>query len=160
MPLTNEILIKYRNQIFVETGTFGGDAAIMASKLGFDVYTIELDKKQYDYCKRRFASYPNIKLFLGDSATILSDILGKIGDEVTIWLDAHPIVDVLTEDNCPILNELNTIFKRHKKYKILIDDMRCFDVNTLEKIKSIASNIGVVSYETTKYGINDIMVIL
>ena len=161
MPLTQNILLKYINPIFIETGTYNGHCSFMAKDLGFEVYTIEYDNKKYDICKKRFSNNKKIHLYLGSSDVLLPKILKEINQPVTIWLDAHPPDDPLTVNNCPIIKELETILLESKrlKFKILIDDMRIFDSVAMKNILDLANKIGTISYEESKCGPKDIMVI-
>ena len=56
MPIVDiEVLKKYPNNIFVETGTYRGYTTSMASKYYDRVYTFEIVPELYELCKERFA---------------------------------------------------------------------------------------------------------
>lgn len=159
MPLTTNVLAKYINPIFIETGSYKGRTSIMACNMGFEVHTIEINKRFYNRCKVLFRKH-NIKIYSGDSVILLPEILRNINQPSTVWLDAHP-PGMLNLENCSIIHELNAILKESKrlKFQILIDDMRLFDELSMKKILNIASEIGSISYEKSICGDQDIMVI-
>jgi hypothetical protein len=161
MPLTKNILTKYPNPVFIETGTHKGDCSLLAEKLGFIVYTVEFDLKSYNICKQKFKDNDRIHIYYGDSAAVLPNILKEISLPATIWLDAHPIIDILTVDNCPILQELKAIkYEMSRlKFKILIDDINLFDECSKKEIIIASSKLGIISYEPNKYGQEEILVI-
>ena len=86
---------KYKNDctLFIETGTYMGDGVQGALNVGFEnVVSIELAKCQYDECVARFAGNTGVKLYLGDSRLILSDVLDEnLKNHINIffWIDAH-----------------------------------------------------------------------
>lgn len=80
----------FPNKYFVETGSFEGDGIVMAINGQFpNIYSIELSNNYYDLCKHKFANYPHIKLFLGDSAEVLYETIKNIESPITFWLDGH-----------------------------------------------------------------------
>jgi hypothetical protein len=131
---------QFLNPVFVETGTFGGDGVQKALDTGFPlVLSIEADEGLFKAAKRRFRLQPNVRIYQGDSATDLYDMISTIREPITFWLDAHiypPRAD--GGKNCPLIEELEQI-KQHpiKTHTILIDDMHCcgtaaFDFMTRE----------------------------
>lgn len=133
----------FPNQIFVETGTYGGTGVQKALDAGFtEVRSIELDENNFRYSQQRFAHKANVKLFKGDSSLDLWNVIKDIDQPITFWLDAH--VFPPRQDggkNCPLLEELDQI-KLHpiKNHTILIDDMHCsgteaFDYLTIDDLK-------------------------
>lgn len=162
MPITQNVLSKYPNPIFIETGTWQGECSSMARSIGFEVYTIEFDINNYNHSKNRFGNDKKIHLYHGSSADWLPKILAEIKSPATIWLDAHPSLDWMTVDDCPIMQELEAILAESKrlKFKVLIDDLRCFYPADIQKILNVATKIGTVSYEASRCGEKDIMVIM
>jgi hypothetical protein len=65
--------------------------------------------------------------YLGDSRKILNSIIEN-EDNILFWLDAHWSGGNTygENDECPLIEELNVIFKFKKNYAILIDDARLF----------------------------------
>lgn len=134
---------------FVETGTFRGNSTIRAAEVFEKVYTIELRKEFYDIAWKNLELLDNVQCILGDSSSVLQDVLQNIGTKrVLFWLDGHD--DAYT----PILEELEAIKDSNCRNEVfLIDDMQSFNsldypsINTLvEKIKSIDSSYNIVVF--------------
>ena len=172
MSLTIQVLAKYPNPVFIETGTKHGKAITHAIKLNFkEIHSVELDKKLYEYCKKKFQDKKFIHLYNGDSGIVLPTILKNITQLFTIWLDAHPITgsiespDILRLQDCPLIQELKEIKKIKKSGdKILIDDMTMFSKPEYDQIISFAKTIGAISFENNDKAaaasvLNDILVI-
>ncbi|NBP57394.1 hypothetical protein EBU71_12835 [bacterium] len=128
--LTTDLLNKHLKPIFVETGTQFGYGIDVALKCGFDkIYSIDIDSKYHAHCTNKFKDQIDtnqIELYIGDSAKVLKDILAKINDPVTFWLDAHGGWGG-GGTICPILKELAQIAEHDiKDHTILIDDRRMF----------------------------------
>lgn len=160
----------FKNECFVETGSYEGEAIQRAQKAGFQkIYSIEISPKHYNICKNKFSYNPNIKLFLGDSADILYDVIKNINSTITFWLDGHYSGGETGKGKSytPILKELDQIKKHHiKNHTILIDDMSCcntiwFDYITreqiIDKIKQINHKYEI-SYIDGLYRKNNILV--
>ena len=161
---------KFSNDYFVESGSYEGESIQRAQKAEFQhIYSIEISKKYYDICKKKFSYNPNIKLFLGDSGDILYEVIKNIDSTITFWLDGHYSGGATGKgkSNTPILRELDQI-KKHpiKNHTILIDDMA--DCNTpwfdyvtrsqiIGKIKEINPNYEI-SYIDGFYRKNDVLV--
>lgn len=134
----NFSLLKYRNPVFVETGTNMGYGVRCAVDAGFKkIYSIELSRDLYGKCNlmyKKEIQKGNVELFLGDSGVLLADVLKKVDSRATFWLDAHysgPGTDTVQGDeDVPLFRELNIIEKHHvKTHTILIDDVRDFGGN-------------------------------
>ena len=111
MPI-NFDLSKYIIIIFIETGTYMGAGVKAALRAGFkNIYSIELDDKRFNLCKNMFKDYNNITILHGDSGKILPEILDKINEPATFWIDAHYCADgaMIGEKWCPLHEELNSI---------------------------------------------------
>ena len=103
--------------------------------------------------QKKCAKYDNIHTYCGDAGDWLPKILSEMDVEskvCTLWLDAHPIVKVLSFSNTPILKELSAIknAKLAGKFKVLIDDLRLFSKEDRNIIIEIAESIGEISYES------------
>ena len=74
MSMTVKMLRKYKNEVFIETGSKEGCCAISAVTIcGFkEAHTIEINREYYDTCCSKFEKYPNIHPYLGDSARKVS----------------------------------------------------------------------------------------
>ena len=137
MPININILKKYLNPVFIETGSFLGNGIQSAIDAGFKkIYSIELSMELYERCKKRFKDNNNVYLKQGDSSIVLNELLkGSSSDannNITYWLDGHYSggSTVKGNINSPIINELEIIKKYYKAGDIiLIDDIRlCTDL--------------------------------
>lgn len=132
--LKPHVLEKYKQNIFIETGTLNGDAVQLAIDLKIPkIYSIEIDEKLQKQNIEKFKT--NIKnnevyLIVGDSEIELEKILKNINESVTIWLDSHWDGGVIGNKKCPLYEELEAIKKFSIRTNIfpniLIDDLRCF----------------------------------
>lgn len=119
----------YKRDVFVETGTFGGDGIQKALDAGFNIiYSLDIDFNQIRNVRHRFKNTPNVHVYWKDSSYQLWDVIKDINEPVTFWLDAHngfPDPNS-TAKNTPLIEELEQI-KWHpiKTHTILIDDMHC-----------------------------------
>jgi hypothetical protein len=113
-------------ETFIETGTYMGGTAKLASTLFKTVHTIEWSKIYFNQVKDELLSKGNIIPYLGDSRKILVDILIDIKDSAVFWLDAHYSMpdSAGKDDPCPLLKELEIILSRDCEDIILIDDAR------------------------------------
>ena len=142
MPIKFDLTKFNNNRIFVETGTYLGDGVAHALKCGFKVVvSIELDEKRYLAAKKRFKNNKNVRIIHGDSGTALPKLLKKIKEPCTFWLDAHYCGEALNlgvaiaDKWCPMNEELEAINQHKiKNHTILIDDMRCIDLQHIDKM--------------------------
>jgi hypothetical protein len=133
---TESQLKNYVNDVFIETGTYYGETAKIATTLGFKkVITIELQEHLQKIAKQTCNGL-NIDFYLGDSPRILNDILPKIDSKITFWLDAHidncNIIENITPNirKCPLIEELEIIKTSSRNdHVIIIDDIRLFGAN-------------------------------
>jgi len=161
MGIKIEILKKYVNKNFIETGSFKGDGIETALRSGFkNIYSIEVDPVWYGRCKKRFIGKDNIYLYLGDSPAVLPEILKKIQEPSTFWLDAHPngVSSGSGRVKCPILGEIALVLGHNTSHTLLIDDREFFAGNgidywgnvnesqIMEEIKKYSDKV-TVSYE-------------
>lgn len=135
---------KFSTQILIETGTYLGQTVDDLKNVFSKIYSIELDTILYKNAKKIFSENKNVKIFHGDSASVLSKI--KNGKPVLYWLDAHYSGGITAKGpkNTPILKELTLISKNLTKGSvILIDDAREFtgvnDYPTIKEIKLFVS---------------------
>jgi hypothetical protein len=117
----------------VETGTYLGDM-IYATKNIFDkIDSIELGEELYKNAVQRFKNHRHIKIWNGDSATVLAEIIKNIDEPSLFWLDAHysgGITARSASGDTPIEKELDIIFNKwNEESLMLIDDARCFTGN-------------------------------
>lgn len=132
--LKQEIIKRFQNRLncrhFVETGTYLGDM-VEAQRANFEwIYSIELGHDLYLNASHRFSSYSHVKLYFGDSADVLPEIVNQLIDPALFWLDGHYSEGITARGDliCPIYGELTSIFMSRKiNHLILIDDERLFD---------------------------------
>ena len=121
---------KFGIRRLVETGTYLGDMVFATKKVFNKIDSIELGLELYKNAVQRFKNNSHIKIWKGDSATVLTEIIKDIDEPVLFWLDAHysgGITARSTLGDTPIERELDIIFgKWNDKSLILIDDARCF----------------------------------
>ena len=113
--------------VFVEGGTYkGGTAKSMGEKFR-KIFTIEKSDIMFEIAKENLKDTNNITLLKGDTREHLDSII-RNNENILFWLDAHwSGGDTYgEEDECPLIEELDIIFKYNKNYVILIDDARLF----------------------------------
>ena len=141
MPIKFDLSKYNNNKYFIETGTYMGQGVIKALNSGFkEVISIELDEKRFKRAEKMFEKKKNVKIVHGDSGKQLSKILANINEPVTFFLDAHYCGEALelgvaiADKWCPMNEELDAILNHHiKTHTILIDDMRCIDLQHIDK---------------------------
>lgn len=161
MPSSIGLFKKYLNNIFVETGTWNGEGIDNAIAAGFNkIYSIELSEKHYNLCKNKYKNNPNVNLYHGESFVVLKEIMPKIDEPATFWLDAHYSQGdtALGRYRCPLMQELEVLrdFAQIHQNTILIDDIRLcgteeFGDVSKDKIISMLMEINPyykVSYDT------------
>lgn len=114
---------EYGIEIFIETGTAGGQSVREAAEIFEECHSIEI------VIGRPEGVFPeNVTLHTGDSATLLKEVsLPYKGERILFWLDAHwsePYESPEGVNECPVLEEITAI-KGHDCL-ILIDDARLF----------------------------------
>jgi hypothetical protein len=162
MPFINELL-RYKNDFFIETGSYKGDTIDVVNKSGLfkNIYSIEYSKEFYDAVCNRFKDSNNITIFNGTSKTDLWEMIRNIQTPITFWLDAHWTGPQVANENpnliCPILDELEQI-KKHpiKTHTIMIDDMRLMNGRDFPvKISDITDKILEINPNYKMIGYND-----
>lgn len=138
--LRYEMLRKYLNKFFIETGTYEGGGVTAALEAGFGhVHSIEIAPRYYNIAMSHFGADPRVTLYLGDSSLLMRTILEKIDAPATFWIDAHLPQDgtghVPTWGNCPALLELCAIAThRIKTHTILCDDINDYGTSLHDNI--------------------------
>lgn len=134
---------QFKNYYFIETGTFGGGGLSKAVNCGAfkEFRSIEYDERIFRDGVAKFAGMNNVRLWLGNSAEDLWDMIKDIEQPATFWLDAHIFPPRLDGGkNCPLIEELEQLsWHPIKTHTILIDDMNCagtaaFDYLTKEDL--------------------------
>jgi hypothetical protein len=130
--LRPEVLAKYPNEVFIETGTYEGEGCLMAVQAGFKkVISFEISPRKFMVASERLKAYPQVDLILGDTATMLPRLLEFIRQPCTFWLDAHNPEDGTPHSKdwscCPIMHELAAISAHPiKTHTVMIDDLNHF----------------------------------
>ncbi len=76
-------------RVAVETGTLFGDSARKLNRHFPEVYTIEINRDLFEKAVKRLKKHTGIKVLLGDSRTVLEDLVQKIQGPCLFYLDAH-----------------------------------------------------------------------
>lgn len=130
--ITKEDLEKYgAGDIFVETGTYIGETVdmLLQFKKFKKIYTIELNAGLYNDASKKYENEPRVECLFGDSAELLTEIVGKLKKPATFWLDAHASgsLEGGKSGGSPVLDELDIIKASPiKDHTIIIDDCRLF----------------------------------
>lgn len=116
--------------VFVETGTFEGEAVARMLPLFSEIHTIELSETYHAQAEARFRDEPAVQLHHGDSTHVLRSLRPTLEHRsVLYWLDAHWCVADGTageSSQCPLLGELTEIGTLNERSVVLIDDARLF----------------------------------
>jgi len=115
--------------VFVETGTYQAEHALMAAKLFREVHSIERNPKLWEHAMLyRFDL--GVTYHLGDSRIVLPILCRKIKEPAVFFLDAHwgPHPDMDYGDQAlPLWSELDAIMARPVEGDVvIIDDVSCF----------------------------------
>ncbi len=115
--------------VLVETGTYSGDTIAATRNQFAEIYSIELSPEFHKSAKQKFDDDPRVHLLLGDSGTVLREILLALNRTALFWLDAHYSGGSTARGavDSPIIQELETILALRPNSVVLIDDARCFD---------------------------------
>lgn len=115
----------YGIEIFIETGTLGGETTRWASQHFDTVYTIEKHPVVAKNAKKKLADCTNVTAICGDSRQELPKILKTIGKQVALlFLDAH-LTGPGATDECALREELKVLAK-YPQHCIFIDDAGWF----------------------------------
>jgi len=136
--LSKEFLDKYaKGSIFIETGSYHGDAVQLAKEYGFKtIHSIELNDNLFEMVRVKFINDNNIKIWHGDSIDIFKELIPTLHEQATFWLDAHASGPLRggKYGASPLIYELEAIAKSPiKTHVIIIDDCREFGQWGLKK---------------------------
>ena len=138
--LRADMLRKYLNEVFIETGTYEGGGVATALEAGFPmVYSIEIAPRYYQIAFQHFAGDSRVRLLLGDSAVKMREILNEVTVPATFWIDAHLPQDGAQHlpiwGNNPVLFELVAIAQHHvKTHTIIFDDLNDYGTSLHDNI--------------------------
>ena len=118
VKLINDLKI----ECIIETGTFRGKTTAFLSETfpNLDIYTIEVNFKNFLEAEQNLKPYKNITLICGSSEKKLEELLPTLkGKRLLFYLDAH------WEEYWPLLDEFEAIRKNAKDMCcIVIDDFK------------------------------------
>lgn len=109
---------KYGIETVVETGTALGGTTKWLSENYKQVHTIEINQRYQDFARERVGSADNVKFWLGDSSTVLHDVMKNVEKDkpIMFFLDAH------WGQHNPLLLELSSIANNGVTAVIAIHD--------------------------------------
>ena len=120
MDIFRAILDVCKISMIVETGTCrGATTEYMARNFSGPVYSCDLNRRYFEYAKRRLAGWPNVEVQLTDSRRLLQQLfeLPLQRDRVVfLYLDAHWNKDL------PLLGEVSLILNSPISAVAMIDD--------------------------------------
>jgi hypothetical protein len=79
---------KFKLRTLVETGTYYGEMVSAMARRFDRIYSVEFVPELAERAQRKFARHPHIKIFCGDSRTVIPEILGMLTAPALFWLDA------------------------------------------------------------------------
>ncbi|MBK8021783.1 MAG: hypothetical protein IPK19_10245 [Chloroflexi bacterium] len=115
-------------QTFIETGTYRGEPSAWAAKYFAEVITIEYAETLYEAARQRFQVIPHVRVLHGHSGVELAKLVPKLSAMSIFWLDSHWSGGETygSDDECPLMDELQAIMDSPFQHCILIDDARLF----------------------------------
>lgn len=121
--LLADVYARYPRPYVVETGIWNGQGSCTQFLDRATVFAIETDETS---CAMAEASYRDLRVCRGDSATILPNILQPMDAPAFFWLDAHLVSEADQENHSPLMAELDAIlnFDHAPDSVVLIDDVR------------------------------------
>jgi hypothetical protein len=133
LPTEYNLLEYFPNEYFIETGSYRGDAIKAASDAGFKrIRSCDIDENNIQFCISRFnlkhqQDKNQLRLYVGDSALMLRDMIEDIIAPCTFWLDSHWQLfehEPKGKNPFPLMLELMQIQQHSvKEHTILIDDI-------------------------------------
>lgn len=135
---------RFSTPTLIETGTYLGEMIYVMRKKFRRIISIELDDVLYRRAAERFKKYSHITIVLGDSASVLPQILQNEKTRCLFWLDGHYSGGDTArgKQETPIIDELQHIKISGDNHVILIDDARLFQgANDYPKIETLESSV-------------------
>jgi hypothetical protein len=118
-----EFAQRFDLKVLVEGGTNLGNMINVQKHRFREIYSVERDDYLAARARRKFAAYPHIHLYHGDSGVVLPQIVPDIREPALFWLDAH-----WGAESAPIRIELKAVYAHPVPgHVMLIDDARYFD---------------------------------
>lgn len=127
--LSHQVIKKYINPYFLETGTSDASGVKLALEYPFEkIISIEINSELQEKNKQDLLEHIEslrLKLITGDSLINLQSIIKDLDKPTTFWLDAHVDHGPKGVKLCPLYEELEAIKTSSiKTHTILIDDLR------------------------------------
>jgi len=110
----SKLIDKFKIKRIVETGTYLGWSTKKLCEFGINVDSIEINEEFYDEAKKNL-KFKNLKLHLGNSVDVLSEIIKEDEKNLLLFLDSHWY-------DLPLLKELNILAEKKINPVILIHD--------------------------------------
>lgn len=108
----------------VETGTCDGTTAEWAAGVFACVHTIEASAPLHAAAQQRLSCKPNVVCWLGDSRTVLPNLLPQVEGPILFWLDAHYCGATTYQGEGPLLDEIRIVNRLCPEATIMVDDAR------------------------------------
>lgn len=126
--ILERVPVSLRPKVFVETGTYYAERAVLAAGLFREVHSIEISPELHARAVKEYG-HLGIQFHLGDSAQVLPTLCPRWAEPVLFYLDAHwfavPLVGGDPERS-PLGDELAAIAGRPYPDVVLVDDARDF----------------------------------
>ena len=131
-----QLVEEFKPDIFLETGTYNGMTASVASSFFKQVHTVELSQPHYREAKALFATSNNVNVYWDSSPEMIREVVPNLDGHILFWLDAHysggttvrgndnhndPDADTAIRKELEVIKECNI-----QHCTILIDDIRGF----------------------------------
>jgi hypothetical protein len=105
----------------VESGTYRGTTTEWLSAFKIPIYSCELSLENYGFARARLSGIPDVTLLQMDSRGALRHVLtgplaSKTDQPILFYLDAH------WNDDLPLADELDIIYRTHTEAVVLVDD--------------------------------------
>lgn len=125
--LTVQLQKKSGIRNFVETGTYLGKTTAWAAEHFNRVHTIEIAEVLQQRAQEKYAHLKNITFHLGDSKTVMGQIVKSLDGPAFFWLDGHWCGRETGGKNneCPVMQEIHDATTIDGSI-LFVDDLRCF----------------------------------
>ena len=156
-------------EVFVETGTFEGEAVQRIRPYFEEIHSVESSEKYFASASERFRQDQAIHLYLDDSSRLLRQLFPQLRSRsVLYWFDAHwceADASAGKSSQCPLLQELEAMDTLNSQSVILIDDARLFlcappaphEVSQWPDFDSIVKRLEALSSHHELMVINDVI---
>ena len=110
------LIDKFNITRVIETGTFLGWSTQVFANIVSTVDTIEINTEYVTKAKQNLQNFSNVNVHLGDSVSMLDQLINENETNLLVFLDAH------RQGQWPILQELNVLKNKNSKPVICIHD--------------------------------------